>query len=53
MTIEVTLAEATAIYKALEQKIAQLRPDPDGYVRLQVARLERIEQKIEDAILAE
>lgn len=53
MKISLTMAEATAVYKALEQKIAQLRPEPDGHTRLQVARLERIEQIIEDAILAE
>lgn len=53
MTINLTLAEATAIYKALEQKIAQMRPEPDGYVQQQVAFLQNIEQKIEDAILAQ
>lgn len=53
MKISLTLAEATAVYKALEQKIAQLRPDPDGYVQQQVAFLQNIEQKIEDAILAQ
>lgn len=53
MTITLTLAEATAVYKALEQKIALLRPDSDGYIRQQVVRLQKIEQKIEDAILAE
>ena len=53
MKIDFTLAEATAIYKALEQKIAQLRLEKDGYARMRAARLEQIEQKIEDAILAQ
>ena len=53
MTITLTLAEATAIYKALEQKVALLRLDPDGYARIQASQLEAIAQKIEDAILAE
>lgn len=53
MTITLTLAEATATYKALEQKIDLLQLDRDGHVRRQASQLEAIAQKIEDAILAE
>ena len=53
MKVELTLAEATAVYKAVEQCAAQLRLAKDGYAPMRIAALERIEQKIEEAILAE
>ena len=55
MTITLTLAEATATYKAVEQQLAQLRQQAqaDGYYEMRIAQMEQIQQKIEDAILAD
>ncbi len=52
MTINLTLAEATAVYKALEQKIALLQQD-SRHISSDIARLTQISQKIENAILSE
>lgn len=53
MMISLTRAEAAAVYKALEKMISMLRPEPDDYIRQEVKSLQKIEQKIEDAFLAE
>ncbi len=55
MTVELTLAEATAVYKAVEQHLAQLRLQArqDCYYEARILAMEIIQEKIEAAILRE
>lgn len=53
MKLELTVAEATAVYKAMAQKVAILGLEKSVAIAIEKNRLERIMQRIEEEMLNE